>query len=99
MQLDLFRDYVPPEGEVVPFPMARRAAVVRSIAGQLLRCRSQVHADRLWRLEVRRWEAELFNRGMAQDAIRAEILAFKIAVEREMLARQGTRSNPGGGAA
>jgi hypothetical protein len=74
--------------EMIPFPLQARAALIRSMADDL----EAVHgpqANVFWRERVSSIVADMRNSGLADGAIRNEILDLHEAVQAEMQQRAG----------
>lgn len=91
-QLDLFETV---SAEIIAFPLSRRAKVVSSAAEYLAHA-SPPEASRFWRNLVGELVLQLVQVGLGPEAIRAEAMAFKAAVEVE-LARIGPDGPTGRG--
>jgi hypothetical protein len=73
---------------MIPFPLHARAALIRSMADDL----EVVHgpqANLFWRERVAGIVADMRGSGLADSAIRAEILDLHEAVQAEMQQRAG----------
>ena len=84
--VNLPRLIVPVMADLIPFPLHSRAALVRSIADDL----ETVHgpaADVFWRQRIAGIVADLRADGLADAAIRTEILGLQGTVQVEMQRR------------
>lgn len=86
-QLELFDRR--PMAEVLPFPPAGRAVLVRTTADALLAMRRKKLADGIWRRTCKAIIAELAKLGTSEAETRAQLLRFRIAVEAEIARRRG----------
>ncbi len=78
------------EERVVPFPLSGQASTIRRCAREL----ENVHGDEAlhyWKTECRALAERLKNLGIAEDAIRSQVMAFQTEVQVEMMRRYSDR--------
>jgi hypothetical protein len=78
------------ECEIIPFPLDRQLFRIRQTA-RILEVRQGAAAERFWRQEVRRLEAELIVQRLPKDVIDTELRAFAAAVQFELQAAARAR--------
>ena len=84
--------------QLVPFPMARRRALVQKLARQMLD-RSPAAADKHLDVELRRHRAVLERRNFAPAIVTAQLKALEAAVRTELWRLVMYPRRPTGGAA
>ncbi|WP_342643910.1 DUF6074 family protein [Rhodoligotrophos ferricapiens] len=90
-------DWTPPS-RVLVFPLARRTSKVRHVAEMLSR-RQGDDADLYWRQVISAARKSLERLGIHTHAIGGELMAFRNAVQRELIRLSNCGGRSGGGAA
>ncbi|MBP1860533.1 DUF6074 family protein [Rhizobium herbae] len=78
------------EERVVPFPLSGQVSTIRRCASKL----ESIHGEealQYWKAECRALAENLRNRGCAEEAIRAQVMAFQTEVQVEMMRRYSDR--------
>lgn len=91
MQLDLFTAKKGP-ANVYRFPLARRADLVRSTAGELCK-RAYEDGRRYWTLHAKDMRRQLKAAGLSRSEIEKEMTAYSQAVKFEVYAAFGRRAS------
>jgi hypothetical protein len=79
----------------IAFPLARRSALIRRLAEQML-VRSPSEAEVHFAAQARRQGASLRRKGISETAIQKEVEAFTGAVRRELWRMMMEAPQPGG---
>lgn len=95
MQLDMFLHARP--AVVHPFPLHRRADMVRKIAAAL-DCRSYKAGQRYWSMHVKQERAKLVRQGLSPNEVDAEISRYATAIGRLLDLQKRYGSTPDGAA-